>query len=259
MRHMSARATSPSSSSSPLLSRARAGLAAAGLATLALLGGCASFNAVDSEVSAYGDWPAGRAPGTYVFDRLPSQSARPDRQFRLEQAAAAALAQAGFRPAEGGQPADVTVQVGARIDVTEISPWADPLWWHGPVGPYYRPWWGPGPRPWWGPGPWVGPGPWWGPGMGPMDYDTRYSRQVALLIRDRATGKPLYEAHAETTGSSAGSDRLVAAMFLGAMAEFPRAEGQPHTVRTMLPPVAPPANAVPALPAPASSPAPEAH
>jgi hypothetical protein len=231
-------------------------VAASCMAALALVAGCASLNSVDNEVTSFGEWPAGRAPGTYAFDRLPSQAARPDRQARLEQIAALALAQAGFRPATQGALPDLTVQIGARVDVTEIVPWADPLWWHGGFGGYYAyPAIGPGPRPWWVRGAWVGPGPWWGPG--PYDRDTRYSRQVALLLRDRASGQPLYEAHAETNGSSAGSERLIAAMFAATLAEFPRAEGRPHSVVTMLPPPpAPPASAPAAPEAPASSPPP---
>lgn len=226
-------------------------------AALALVTGCASLNTVDSEVTSFGEWPAGRAPGTYAFDRLPSQAARLDRQARLEQGAAAALAQAGFQPAPEGAPPDVTVQIGARVDITEIAPWADPLWWHGPVGPFYPyPSVGPVPRPWWVRGAWVGPGTWWGPGG--FDHDTRYSRQVALLLRDRATGKPLYEAHAETNGSSVGSERLVAAMFAATLAEFPRTNATPHSVVTMLPPApfAVPASAPVAPATPASSPSP---
>ena len=250
------RADGPSSASPSRSSRARRLAATAcGLLALVVAAGCASFYAIDSDVSSYGTWPADRAAGTYVFDRLPSQSAHAARQARLEAAAAGALAQAGFRPAAEGAPADVTVQVGARIDVTEIVPWADPLWWHGPYfGPSYivrGP--GPVPRPWWGPGPWVGPGP--GPFWGPFGYerDQRYSRQVAVLIRDRATGLPLYEAHAETSGSTSGGDRLMSAMFAGALAEFPHAEARPHTVRTMLPPLPGDPAQAPAPAAPAAS------
>lgn len=223
---------------------------AAAAGALAMLSGCASLNTLDADVSAYGTWPAGRAPGTYTFDRLPSQAAHAARQSRVELLATGPLEKAGFRPAPAGTSADVTVQVGARTDVTEISPWNDPLWWHGPYGgPYFYPrppgvW----SRPWWGPGPWVGPGPWWGPG--PLDTSARYSRQVALLIRDRATGQPLYETHAESTGNSAGSERVVGALFSAAMAEFPKAEPEPHVVHVMLAPaVAPAASAADAAPA----------
>ena len=40
------------------------------------LGGCAAMRSVSSEVSTFGEWPATRKPGTYAFERLPSQQAR---------------------------------------------------------------------------------------------------------------------------------------------------------------------------------------
>ncbi len=235
----------------PIAFPSRAAAAVAAVAVLTLAAGCATLNAVDSDVSSYGDWPAGKAPGTYAFDRLPSQSAHPERQAQLEQAAGDALAQAGFRPAADPAQADVVVQIGARIEVTEITPWADPLWYHGPWGPWgpyapayvagpYPPHYGLRPYGWWGAGPWGGP----------LAYDTRYTRQVALLLRDRASGKPLYEAHAESSGATTGGDRVVAAMFAATLAEFPRTEAKPHTVRTV-----PMAEAPAAAPVPASAPA----
>ena len=55
------------------------------------LAGCASLNVLDAEVSSFSRWPAGRAPATYAFERLPSQQANP-------QAAAGAR---GFGAARG--------------------------------------------------------------------------------------------------------------------------------------------------------------
>src|SRR6478672_5194236 len=94
-------------------------LAAAAVAGSALLSGCAAFNTVGSDVTSFGEWPQERAPGTYSFDRLPSQQT------------------AGFRPAEAGAKGEYTVQVGARIDRYEASPWADPFWWPGLYHGFY--------------------------------------------------------------------------------------------------------------------------
>ena len=47
-------------------------LSAAALAGAALLAGCASLHSVDTSVATFGAWPADAAPGTYAFDRLPS-------------------------------------------------------------------------------------------------------------------------------------------------------------------------------------------
>jgi hypothetical protein len=39
----------------------------------AALTGCAGLNTISGEVSSFGGWPAGRALGSYGFERLPSQ------------------------------------------------------------------------------------------------------------------------------------------------------------------------------------------
>ncbi len=191
------------------------------LAAIALLGGCAAFTSVTSEVATYGDWPAGRAPGTYVFERLPSQQARGARQAELEAAAARALEVAGLRPAAAGAQADVVVQLGARISRTEISPWDDPLWWRWGAGYWRSPAWRPQSR----------------AGFYPYfhaDYSTRYERNIAVLLRDRASGTPLYEAHAQTDGASAGDSVLLGAMFEAALKDFP-ATALPNPRRVTVP------------------------
>ena len=104
----------------------------AALAGATLLAGCASINSVDTSVATFGAWPAEVAPGTYAFDRLPSQQANPQRPQSLENAAAQALAEAGFRPAAEGAPPSVMIQIGARTERFEQAPWDDPFWWGGP-------------------------------------------------------------------------------------------------------------------------------
>ena len=70
-------------------------------------------------------------PGTYAFDRLPSQQAQPESQQRLEDAAHQALAALGFTAAPAGATPDVLVQLGARVTRYDSAPWADPWWWRG--------------------------------------------------------------------------------------------------------------------------------
>jgi hypothetical protein len=183
-------------------------LAATALVLAAVLDGCAAINTVTSEVATYGDWPAGRAPGHYIFERLPSQQARGTWQDALEAAAARGLETAGFAAAVDAAQADVVVQIGARISRTEIYPWDDPLWWR------------------WGGAYWRSPG--WRLHSRAAFYAnfnaswySRYERSVALLLRDRASGAPLYEAHAQTDGTTAGDNALLAAMFEAAMKDFP--------------------------------------
>lgn len=174
------------------------------LLCLALLGGCASLRNVTSDVSSFGEWPADRKAGTFAFERLPSQVARADEAAALEAAALPALQKAGFTPAAAGAAPDVLVQLGGRSQRTDYGAWNDPLWWRGGFGH-------------WRPGPWLSPR--WGLSLR-SDFE-RFDREVAVLLRDRASGTPLYEAHAQTDGSTAGDSALLAAMFAAALKDFP--------------------------------------
>jgi hypothetical protein len=186
-------------------------------ATLAL-SGCAALKSVSSDVSSFGEWPAGRKPGSYAFERLPSQQARAEETAALEAAAQGALAKAGFTPVAAGQEPEVLVQVGARVGRSD-SPWADPFWWRGSFG-YYRH------------GPWIGPR--WG--LGTQFEPARYEREVAVLIRDRASGKPLFEARASNESSSSGAgSATLAAMFEASLMDFPRLGMNPRRVVVQLP------------------------
>lgn len=197
--------------------RTRAG--AALLAASIVIGGCAGMATLSSEVASYGEWPAGQAAGTYAFERLPSQQAREPQQDALEDAARPALEAAGFKPAPAGTEPQVLVQVGARVTRTDRSPWDDPLWWRGSYG-------------FWRYGPW--PGPSWRMGMR-LD-SPRYDREVAVLLRDRASGKPIYEARASNDGYSIGNAQLLSAMFAAALKDFPAVGLSPRTVVVPLAP-----------------------
>lgn len=189
----------------------------AGLA--AGLGGCASMQQFTAEVASFGDWPAGRKPGSYAFERLPSQQTQPEAQQRIEDAARTALEHAGFTPAAPGAEPDVLVQVGAHVDRTDPSPWDDPLWWHGGFGSWRR-------------GPWRG-GPYWGLGM---RWDSpRYEREVALLLRDRASGRPLYETRASSEGYNRTVGALLLPLFDAALKDFPATGPNPRQVTVPLP------------------------
>jgi hypothetical protein len=203
---------------------------------LALLGGCASLNQCSADVASFGTWPAGRSGGSYAFERLPSQQAQADDSRLLEDAARPALAMAGFQPvAEGAEP-DLLVQVGARISRSDRSPWDDPLWWPGAYGLGY----GPGRHGAWRGAYWGGAygGPYWsGPGWGgALAYSTpRYEREVALLIRDRASGKPLFESRASSEGTTRSDAGVLTAMFEAALTDFPRVGLNPRRVDVVMP------------------------
>jgi len=201
-----------------------------------VMASCASLSTLQAQVASYGTWPAQRKPGTYAFERLPSQQARADLQQRLEDAARPAIEAAGFSAAAAGEAPDVLVQVGARITRYERSPWDDPFGWYGPYGYGY----GYG---YYGRGRWPGfyrpypfhPYPYYG--YWPYYSEpTRYDREVGLLLRDRGNGAPLYEARASSEGYSSGGDELLSAMFKASMADFPSSGSVPHSVTLQLSP-----------------------
>ena len=205
----------------------RALAASSVLALVSLVMGCASLQQLSAEVSTFGDWPAGRTGGSYAFDRLPSQQARATEAQQLEDAATPALARAGFSPAAAGSAPDVLVQLGARVSRADRSPWDDPLWWGGGAGYWRQASWRGG---YWGGGHW-GSVPW----NGAIRMDSpRFEREVALLIRDRATGKPLFEAHASSEGYQRRADALLQPLYAAALAEFPRTGLPAHQVTVPL-------------------------
>lgn len=187
------------------------------LGAAALLSGCAALNTVTSEVSSFSAWPAERKPGSYAFERLPSQQARAGQQQLLEDSARRALEGAGFTPAAEGQTSEYVVQLGARVSATEAY-YDDPFWWRG--GLYYHRF----ARPW----------PYYGVGMGLPTVT--YEREVALLIRDRKSGQPLYETRASNDGGSPSMKSLLPAMFEAAMKDFPAGGVTPRRVTTEISP-----------------------
>jgi len=191
-----------------------------GALPLASLVACTGPYNVDADVSSFGEWPAERSGGTYAFERLPSQR-QAKGQAGLEDAAREALERAGLKPAAEGQEADVKVSVGIRYGLVEPAIWDDPMWWRWHAGFGY----------------WRRGGIWWnGPGPYPWGYrDVRYYREAAVLLRDGKTGQPLYESHASNDSYSSGGPELTNALFLAAMAEFPKAEGKPHHVSVTMP------------------------
>lgn len=186
------------------------------IALTALMAGCSGPYTVSAEVSSFGTWPEGRPAGSFAFERLPSQQAAAPRQQELEQMAQAALEKAGFKLAADAKSADVMVSLGVRVSPQDRSPWDDPLWWrwHGNYG-HWR----------YGPG-WRGNAQFW--------TEKRYDREAALLIRDRASGEPLYEAHASNDGMTMGESTLAGALFEAALADFPKTRSEPHRVSVVV-------------------------
>lgn len=190
-----------------------------GLAALLATGGCATQ--INSDVSTFGSWPPDRQPDTYVFERLPSQQDQPDQQ-RMEDAARPAIESAGFKPAPDAQSADVVVMLGTRLVANHFSPFDDPIWWNS--GLY---------RPRFGHVGVVGLGR--GFAFGPDDTLRRYVREVSVLIRDRQSGRVVYETRASSDGVSPLTPSLMTAMFQAAMTPFPGTDERARSVTTPLP------------------------
>jgi hypothetical protein len=195
---------------------------AASLALLAalLLAGCAAFNTLSVDVASFGEWTADRKPGSYAFERLPSQQAQATETEELEKAALGALLKAGFTPVAPGQEPEFLVQVGTRNRMTAVQVWDDPIWWRGGYGYGY-----------WRYGAWGSP--YWSMSM--WYTVPRYEREVAVLIRDRASGKPLFEARASSEGGSNPGARTLAGMFDAALMDFPKLGVNPRRVVVTLP------------------------
>ncbi len=192
------------------------------LALALTLAGCATPRSLDNDVSTYGQWPADRKPSTYAFERLPSQQARGAEQQALEDAARGAVEAAGFALAADAAAADVTVQLGARISSGARWPYDNPIWWQG--GLVHR-------RGAFGYS--IGFG---GPGLGfrwaePLSYD----REVAVLMRDRASGQALFEARASNNSNSASFNSVLPAMFAAALKDFPSGGVNPRRVTVDIP------------------------
>lgn len=194
-------------------------------ASLLVLSACSGIYTISADAQSFGSWPAGRQPGSYAFDRLPSQQQNSKQQEELEQQARLVLEKAGFKPAADAKSADVLVAIGVRISAQDRAPWDDPLWWRW-NGSYFH----------WRYGPWR---PYYSR-LGyayPMDpmMERRYDREVALLLRDRASGEPLYEARASNDGNTRGDLALVGALFEASMSDFPQTRPEPHRVSVQLP------------------------
>lgn len=201
------------------------------MAVLAL-SGCAATQ-LTSDVSTYSQWPAERKPGSYAFERLPSQQADPANQELLENSARRALDGAGFKLATDPASAEYLVQLGARVG-------------YGDRSFYYDPWGG------WGWGGGMAYGRWgrpygyryggWGYGWGypyayPFGYPIpTYEREVALLIRDRRNGAPLFEARATSDGTGSSIEALLPALYQAALKDFPNGGVNPRRITTELAP-----------------------
>lgn len=183
------------------------------------LAGCAAIDQVSVDVTTFGAWPQGRAPGRYAFERLPSQAQAGAAQDQLEAAAGAALERVGFSRAADAAQADVLVQFGARqgkvVDPPPMFGWGIGLGF--PIGG----------RSSMGFGMHTGSG-WYGDRV--RDY-----RELGLLLLDRASHRVLVEVQARHE-SRYGGDDLSEALFDAALSGFPDLPAGERRVTVPLPP-----------------------
>lgn len=186
------------------------------LAATAWLSGCASVYLVDNQVRSYATWDAARAPAqgqAFRFERLPSQN---DTRYAavgdmLEAPVRQALEQWGLRFAPPGDtPVRWTVQITAQTVRHPRAPWDDPA----PFGPF---------------------------GFGGYGHvvtrDGRvvfvptlsmrmdipyYEREIAIVMRDAASGRVVYETRAAHDGRWNDTPALWAAMAQAALRDFPQ-------------------------------------
>lgn len=194
-------------------------LSAISLSALSMLVACSGIYTLSADVQTFGAWPEGRKPGRYAFERLPSQQGD-KRQDALEDSARLALEKAGFSPAADAKSADVLVTLGARVSALDRAPWDDPLWWRWHVG--YANW-----RHGFGRGR-IG-------AFAGLDLsEKRYDREVALLLRDRTSGEPLYEARASNDGITQGDAALLGGLMQAALGDFPQTRPEVHRITVQL-------------------------
>lgn len=173
-----------------------------------LLSGCATSYLLDNQVQSFSGLQALPANPTYRFERLPSQQAQPA-QNQLEALADPALFKAGLRRDDAAP--QYSVQVSARVQRI-LSPWADP--WDGG---------------------WGGGLGFFGAGIGysapfPRMEQPWYQREVAVIVRDVASSRVVFESRAANDGPWWDSSSVLPAMFEAALQGFPNAPAGPRRV-----------------------------
>lgn len=175
-----------------------------------LLAGCGTGYRLDNTVQAFSGLPTLPPNPTFRFERLPSQQQLPG-QAQLEGLADPALFRAGLRRDDAAPR--YGVQVSARAQ-RMLSPWADP--WLDPWAPAYG----------WG---WGGYGFHRGLGLGvgygaplfPRWEQPWYHREVAVIVRELASSRVVFESRATNDGPWMDNDTVIAAMFDAALQGFP--------------------------------------
>ncbi len=179
------------------------------------LTGCASTRLVDAQVNSFTAQPA-QTLTQYRFERLPSQQADPTAQARLELLAEQALTKVGLTRADD---ASLSVQVsalqrqengtGSGLNIGMSLGW---VMGNGSVS--------------------IGsPGALF-PGI---DAQSRYWRQVSLVMRERSTQTVQFEGHVSHEGIWSDSDTILRALFDAALKGYPHSPNGTRRVAVEVP------------------------
>lgn len=198
-----------------------------------LLAGCAST--IQSEVTAFHQWPQHLADKRYVFERTPEQG--DSLEYRsYEQLVRTELQGLGFAevPHPGQAQLKVSMEYGVSVrDVREVRPVNLPPPWYG--SPWYGPYWQPyGYAPFYSPfhGPFYDPF-WYGSGYNGYE-ETSYqlfSRRLNVQISRRVDGRRLYDVTVISEGRNGTLAAVMPYMVRSAFAEFPGPSGTPRHIR----------------------------
>ena len=178
------------------------------LVLAALLSACATARLIDSQVRSFRPEqtaPSNDAPLRYRFDRLPSQQVAADAQDKLESLAVPVLAQRGL--VLDASAARVTVELRVTVDtVTRVGGWRAE---HGLFG--------------------AGNGL-WPPPLSMSLEPPLYRYTVQLLLRDAADKSVVFESGAQHEGPWPDRDKVVPAVLLAALRDFPAGAALPQRV-----------------------------
>ncbi len=198
-----------------------------------LLAGCATT--IQSDVTAFHQWPQHLTDKSYVFERTPEHNN--NLEYRsYEKLVRNELQRLGF--AEVSHPGQahlkVSVDYGMTVrDVREVRPVSmPPPWygnpWYGPYGhpygyaPFYSPFYGPFYDPFW-----------YGSGYNSYQETTYqlFSRWLNIQISRRVDGRSLYDVTVTSEGRNGSLAAVMPYMVRSAFDDFPGPSGVPRHIK----------------------------
>lgn len=197
-----------------------------------VLTGCATT--IQSEVTAFHEWPAELRNNSFVFERTAQQENNlehrayeklvRDELLRLGLTEAADLQSAGLKVAMNYSinVRDVRVVQPVIVDSWYGSPFYGPRWYgHGYYSPYYGPFYSPFYSPFWYAPPIV------------QQRETQYQladRQLRIVISRVADSRKLYDVTVRSEGTNTSLAAVMPYMVRSAFVDFPGKSGVPRRI-----------------------------